>query len=104
MNFILFIGLLTAISQNYARKLSVSIDSLEFQFLIQDYIVETDADILGLQEIDTINNDDKKDGILIYGMYMDGVKWDYARKCIVDSEKRFNVAPHFLCRILKVTN
>ncbi len=97
--------MLTAISQNYARKLSVSIDSLQFEYLMQDQLVEDfEFEISKLFENEErykFSNDD--DGVLICGLFMDGVKWNFDKKCIVDSEKRFNVAPYFLCKVVKVS-
>ena len=48
---------------------------------------------------DYVNGDN---GVLICGFFMDGVKWNFDTKRIVDSEKRFNVAPYFLCRVTQV--
>ena len=96
--------MLTAISQNYARKLSVSIDSLQFEYLMQDQLVEDfEFEVNKLFENEERYKIVNDDGVLICGLFMDGVKWDFDKKCIVDSEKRFSVAPYFLCKVITVS-
>jgi dynein heavy chain len=97
-------GLITAISQNYARKLSVSIDSLQFEYMMQDHLVEDfEFEITKLFENEDRYKVENIEGVLICGLFLDGVKWDFTQRCIVDSEKRFNVAPYFLCKVIQVS-
>ncbi len=98
-------GLLAAISQNYARKYNVSIDSLLFVFDVQNELYdETDVEIASLFEG---NNEKFKlkenpDAILIHGFFMDGARWDRQTKKICDSNQRFNPMPHFSCQLTMV--
>jgi dynein heavy chain len=94
---------LAAISQNYARKYKISIDSLVFKYEIQNDLVE-DIDM----NIDILFENNPKykiideDGLLICGMYMDGGIWDREKKIILDSAQRFAPLPHLLCKLIKV--
>lgn len=103
--FLSYIGLLAAISQNYARKLHVSIDSLVFKYDVKNELF--DENEVAIEDLFDDKNEKlmsvKEDGILFYGLYMDGGKWDRAEKRIVDSAQRFLPMPHFLCKLVKVS-
>jgi dynein heavy chain len=58
-------GFLTAILQNYARKMKIPIDTVSFSFVILDYTVED------LTMISKPSN-----GCYLYGLYLEGARWD----------------------------
>jgi hypothetical protein len=94
---------LAAISQNYARKYKISIDSLVFKYEIQNDLVEdSDMNIDTLFENNPKYNLNNEDGLLICGMYMDGGIWEREKNIILDSPQRFAPLPHFLCKLIKV--
>lgn len=100
-------GLLTAISQNYARKLKVSIDSLKFKFEIQNNLVDDenfDIHILfdTKERYGNLVNRHDLNGILINGFFIDGARWNADERALIDSESRCTAAPYFLARIVMV--
>lgn len=54
---------MTGVLQTHSRKHKVAIDQLNFSFKVYDL------------DYDQIN-DSPKDGVFIYGLYMDGARWD----------------------------
>lgn len=100
-------GLLAAISQNYARKYHTSIDSLEFKYQIQNNIYDdsdlnVDALFENNEKYSLENKNAQEDGILIFGFYIDGGKWDREHQILLDSPLRFTQLPHFLCKLIHV--
>ena len=96
-------GLLAAISQNYARKYRVSIDSLQFLFEIQNHLHdENGVNIDELFENEPKYDTNGQEGILLCGFYMDGGKWDTTQSVIVDSSFRYTQLPHILCKLILV--
>ena len=96
---------MAAISQNYARKHQVSIDSLQFKYeIINNLFDESEVDVKTLFESSLRLNSDIliKDTVFLCGFYFDGGKWDREQSCIYDSPQRFTPVPHFLCRLIKV--
>ncbi|KRX05785.1 P-loop containing nucleoside triphosphate hydrolase [Pseudocohnilembus persalinus] len=72
---------LTAISQNYARKYQIPIDTLSFEFQFfeepQENIQEQGAQIGGIE-----------DGCLTYGLYLEGCGWDFKNKKLKESDPK----------------
>jgi len=62
---------MTGVLQTHSRKHKVAIDMLNFSFKVLD------------EDYDTIRNA-PKDGVYIYGLYMDGARWDRHENCIED--------------------
>lgn len=54
---------MTGVLQTHSRKHRVAIDQLNFSFKVLD------------SEYDQLS-DPPKDGVFIYGLYMDGARWD----------------------------
>lgn len=81
-------GLMTGVLQTFARKYQVPIDSLDFSFRVLDVYDPEDI------------SKSPDDGVYIYGMYIDGAKWDDERKLLdqADSGKMRYRLPivHFL--------
>lgn len=67
-------GFLTAVLQGYSRKNQVPVDVLGFEFVVQDF--DDPAEIEGAPE----------EGMLIYGFFMDGCRWDYEEMVIAEQE------------------
>ncbi len=86
---------MTGITQNLARKSGIAVDSLELKFEILDE---------PMHESDTMKLFEAKDDetLLLYGLYLDGARWNFERKIITDSNKRFDLAPTFRCKTVKV--
>jgi len=67
---------LTGTLQNYARKSHVEIDLLSFEFKILD-------------RINPMNVLEKpKDGCYVYGMFLEGAKWNYTTHNLDHSKNR----------------
>jgi len=62
---------MTGVLQTHSRKHQVAIDQLNFAFKV----LEVDND--GISEVPT-------DGVFIYGLYMDGARWDRSEYSIED--------------------
>ena len=71
-------GFMTGCLQTHARNYKIAIDKLSFSFSV---MVEEDP-----QEVE----DPPEDGVYIYGLYMDGARWDRETLMIAD---QFPVRP-----------
>jgi dynein heavy chain len=67
-------GFLTAVLQGYSRENQIPVDVLSFEF----FICETDDP----HDVDCA----PESGIYIYGMFLDGAKWDYAEETLADQD------------------
>ena len=62
--------------QNYARSKKIAIDKLSFEFVFLDTTKYTDIK-------------EKPDGgCLVYGVYLEGCKWDYNTHMLADSDPK----------------
>lgn len=68
-------GFLTAILQNYARKMQYPIDTVSFSFVMTD---------LDPEAIDT----KPEDGCYIHGLFLEGAKWDAETTSLVDPKAK----------------
>ncbi|XP_071833092.1 dynein axonemal heavy chain 6-like isoform X4 [Apostichopus japonicus] len=99
-------GFLTAVLQNHARKESVSVDSLKFEFKVTpgpDDSEESLSDVKGhinVREVAFKGSAPPKDGVLIFGLFLDGARFDPSAVVLEDSkpEERFCRLPeiHFV--------
>jgi len=71
--FFLPAGFLTAVSQNYARKVSVPIDQLNFEFQLQKD-VEMEGFVGGSEH-----------GVYVYGLYIEGCRFLFDKRKLADS-------------------
>ncbi|ESS30654.1 ATPase family associated with various cellular activities (AAA) domain-containing protein [Toxoplasma gondii VEG] len=67
-------GFLTAVLQNYARKVSAPIDALGFTF----HVMST------CKPEELVEEDTLEDSCYVYGLYIDGARWNYHREVIDD--------------------
>ena len=66
---------LTGTLQNYARKYKVAIDTVDFDF----HMLQSDGpDIAAKPE----------DGVYIYGLFLEGARWDPAEHCLAESQPK----------------
>jgi dynein heavy chain len=74
---------LTGALQNYARKFQLPIDQISF-----DFNIETARNGMDITER-------KENGVIIYGLYLEGARWDMQRFAIADSfpKKLFSLMP-----------
>ncbi len=73
-------GFLTAILQNYARKYRFPIDTVSFSFVMKDELAE---DIKQKPE----------DGCYIYGLFLEGARWDKKLKSLIDPKPKELFSP-----------
>lgn len=66
----------TGTLQNYARQRTIAVDKLAFDFAFHDHL--TAADVTERPEA----------GCLVYGMYLEGCKWDYNRHMLAESDPK----------------
>ncbi|OWF46435.1 Dynein heavy chain 6, axonemal [Mizuhopecten yessoensis] len=84
-------GFLTGVQQNHARKLGISVDSLVFNFKVHQTLEDTEeklSDIshkLSIKDTAFKGPSPPEDGVLIFGLYLDGARWDPQDKCLQDS-------------------
>lgn len=68
-------GFMTGALQNHARKYAIAIDTLNFGFTM----LEADG------AEDLIPDEVPQDGVVVYGLYFDGARWDKKGKTVEDS-------------------
>lgn len=73
-------GFITASLQAYARKTTTPIDALKFKTVVRDF---------GGDKV----TESPDDGVNIHGLFIQGAKWDYGRRCIEDSEPKKPLVP-----------
>ncbi|RNF11625.1 dynein, axonemal, heavy polypeptide 1 [Trypanosoma rangeli] len=66
---------LTGTLQNYARRTSVAIDSVSFAFEL-------------LEEKDFSQVEARAEGAIVYGLYMEGARWDAAMRTLAESRPK----------------
>ncbi|KAL4470156.1 hypothetical protein ABPG72_009081 [Tetrahymena utriculariae] len=66
-------GFLTGVLQTHSRKYKIPIDSLSFKYKIMN--IDYDKILAG-----------PKDGVYIYGLYLDGARWDTPMDSLVDQQ------------------
>ncbi|EGR32330.1 hypothetical protein IMG5_087930 [Ichthyophthirius multifiliis] len=71
---------LTATLQNYARKYTIPIDNLTFEFQFYSEPGDNPDDVAKFINI--------QDGNLMYGLYLEGCKWDYENKILNESDPK----------------
>ncbi|KAK3092231.1 hypothetical protein FSP39_000084 [Pinctada imbricata] len=83
-------GFLTGVQQNHARKLEISVDSLEFKFNIMPKPNDTEDTLcdlkqkINIKDIAFKGNNAPEDGVLVFGLHLDGAMWDLQSKCLED--------------------
>lgn len=69
-------GFLTGARQNYARKYQIAIDTMAMDFVVIHDVVD----------IETLPP--PSEGIHVYGMWLEGCKWDSANRCLGESDPK----------------
>eukprot|EP00892_Ulva_mutabilis_P009854 jgi/Ulvmu1/7240/UM035_0027.1 len=98
---------LTASKQNYARKFTIPIDAVDFDF----FFIEGDH-----------VNEKPEDGHLTYGPFLEGCAWEHGQHRLCESSPKvlytpmpcihmlptrvaeFKIYPHYLCPLYKITS
>ncbi|XP_070181014.1 dynein axonemal heavy chain 6-like [Littorina saxatilis] len=97
-------GFLTAVLQNHARKVGISVDSLVFDFHVLKYQGEVSETArrkasLVIHDMAYAGLAPPEDGVRIFGLHLDGASWDPDAHCLRDShtDQRFHRMPeiHF---------
>ncbi|XP_053375273.1 dynein axonemal heavy chain 6-like isoform X4 [Mercenaria mercenaria] len=97
-------GFLTGVLQSHARKLGIPVDSLQFEFKVQKThdTVESLSDLkekINIKEVAFKGNQPPEDGVVIFGLFIDGARWNLDLGCLHDSlpGQRFSKLPeiHF---------
>eukprot|EP00105_Crassostrea_gigas_P038198 XP_019922346.1 PREDICTED: dynein heavy chain 6, axonemal [Crassostrea gigas] len=98
-------GFLTGVQQNHARKLGISVDSLVFNFQVKTRPMDTEESLCDLKHKPHIKttafkgNHAPENGVLVFGLFLDGASWDPHHECLNDSRPgdRFSKLPeiHF---------
>jgi len=68
-------GFLTSALQNYSRKQMIPVDILGFEFNVLD--TDNPIEFEEEQAEKKSESEDAIEGIVVYGMFFDGCKWDY---------------------------
>ena len=97
-------GFLTAVMQMHARKMGVSVDSLEFHFnilrsnLSEDWLTDL-KQRLDVRRLAFEGEVPPEDGVLVFGLFLDGARWDAEKHALGNSlpGQRFSRLPemHF---------
>ena len=84
-------GFLTAALQNYARKYRFPIDTVAFSFVWRDEAVE-----------EIVNK--PEDGCYVYGLFLEGARWDKTIHGLVDPKPKELFSPMPILHMLPVQN
>lgn len=84
-------GFLTACLQNYARKYKYPIDTVTFSFIMRD---EAQEDLVNKPE----------DGVYLYGLFLEGARWDKRMKTLVDPKAKELFSPLPVMHMLPQAN
>lgn len=69
-------GFLTGALQNYARKYQIPIDTMDLDFTVVHDVID----------IETLPQ--PEEGIHVYGMWVEGGRWDDTTRCLGESEEK----------------
>ncbi|XP_071080158.1 dynein axonemal heavy chain 6-like [Haliotis cracherodii] len=98
-------GFLTAVQQNHARKMGISVDSLTFDYrVLSEAVAQEDPSkhhqVLDIKEAAFMGHQPPDDGVLIFGLFLDGARWDSLTQSLQDlhPSQKFCQLPeiHFL--------
>ncbi|XP_040887758.1 dynein heavy chain 2, axonemal [Toxotes jaculatrix] len=73
-------GFLTAVLQSSARQHNISVDTLSWEFIVSTV---DDSNLLH----------PPKDGVYVWGLYLEGAGWDKKNSCLVEAEPMQMVCP-----------
>lgn len=85
-------GFLTGALQNHARKYRIPIDSLTFSFNV--------SDMRDRKELEKAADD----GVFVYGLYLDGARWDMLQHQLADSRLSELFSPLPLIHFIPTNN
>jgi dynein heavy chain len=82
-------GFMTAVLQTHSRKFSIAIDTLAFKAEVQKEAINSELAPAAMHYDDGITMDtavSPENGVKIFGMFMQGARWDREKHAIGDSE------------------
>ncbi|CAH2255707.1 dynein heavy chain 14, axonemal [Pelobates cultripes] len=88
-------GFLTAVLQNFARMKGLSVDSLTFKHRVLSALPDTTEGNRRQNVIGTAFSESSlpEEGILIFGLFLDGAKWDIKTQALQESEHQHRFYP-----------
>ena len=81
LEFYKYVGFLTGVLQNHARKFNIPIDTLSFVYKMNDY----DEDDPKMETVKADRSSEDEEGVLVRGLFMEGARWDKRKKLMQDS-------------------
>jgi len=80
-------GFMTAVLQQHSRKTAIAIDTLAFQAEVKHEVRNSPLCPLAMKIEDEVELDFEPptDGVHVYGMFLQGARWNRTKKCIEDS-------------------
>lgn len=66
-------GFLTGVLQTHSRRYKTPINKLSFKFKVMD---------IDLERL----RDEPRDGVYIYGLFLEGARWDYNHETIAEQQ------------------
>ena len=85
-------GFLTSVLQNYARKYSVAIDTIAFDFAVTDQIIDDNLFVNSKNDLNTqkikVTLPETKDGTFITGLYLEAAQYSLTEKRLIEAKPR----------------
>lgn len=81
-------GFLTSLLQNYARKYTVAIDTINFDFSVTDQLIMDDSEFVNNGNKASVNLPPTKDGTFITGLYLEAAVYDMDLKRLAEAKPR----------------
>ena len=78
---------LTGVLQNYSRKNKIAIDRLGYtQHILDCFMGEKSSCYIDYLDLNLDLTKNPSEGCIIYGLYLDGARWSFEKKMLVEPE------------------